>query len=178
MRRYRHGVSLLAAVLSGCLASEEPLIGDAASVAPLADGTYSYVDDGSEREVVVSHHGGVTRIVSDDEAPEGSEVRMAKLRRGYYVVMSQEDDDEYLYTLARVARRQLTFYKTEYNCDRLQELWLVGGKTPADVGITEIEEGAIATCVFRRYEDVARAVRDLLADGRLEPSLVLTRKPR
>ena len=68
MRRHRHSVWVLAAVLSGCLASEEPLIGDADSVAPLADGTYVYVEDGSEREAVVSHGGGVTGIVTVDDS--------------------------------------------------------------------------------------------------------------
>jgi hypothetical protein len=176
MKRYRHSVALLTAVLSGCLASEEPLIGDADSVAPLADGTYIYLDGVSEREVLVSHYGGVTRIVSLDDASDASELRMAKIRRGYYVAMSQEDDDEYLYTLMRVERRRFTLYKTEYNCDRLQELWLVGGKTPADVGIAAIEGGAITTCVFRSHDDLARAFRDLLADGSIEPSMVLERR--
>ena len=178
MKRYRHGVWILVALVSGCLASEEPLIGDADSVAPLADGTYVYVESGSEREVVVSHSGGVTRIVGGDEASEEPELRMAKIQRGYYVVMSQEGDDENLYTLMRVERRRVTFYKTENNCRRLRELWLVGGKTRATVGIAAIEEGAIPTCVFRRYEDLARAFEDLLADGRLEPEFVLARKPR
>jgi hypothetical protein len=176
MSPYRHGVWVLAAALSGCLASEEPLIRDADGVTPLADGTYSYIEDGSEREAVVSHAGGVTWIVPADEPEDGTELRMAKIRRGYYVVMSQEDDAEYLYTLMRVERRRFTLYKTEGNCRRLQELWLVGGKTPADVGIAAIEGNAVATCAFERYEDVARAFQDLLADGQLEQAVVFERQ--
>jgi hypothetical protein len=177
MKRYRHGVWVVAAVLSGCLASEEPLIGDADSVTPLADGTYAYVNDGSERTAIVSHSGGVTRIIPVDEASEGSELRMAKIRRGYYVVMSHEDeDDEYWYTLMRVERRRATFYKIDGNCRRLRELWVVDGKTAAEAGIAAIQGGAFETCRFTRYEDLARAFQDLLADGRLEPEMVLARQ--
>jgi hypothetical protein len=125
----------------------------------------------------VSHSGGVTRIAPVDDPSDAAELRMAKLQRGYYVVMSQEGADiEYLYWLMRVERRRATLYSTDQSCSRLQKLWLVDGKTPADVGIAAIEGRFVATCLFTRYEDLARAFRDLLADGGLEPAAVLERR--
>src|SRR5262245_48230998 len=88
----RHVVWVLAAALSGCLVSEQPLIRDADSVTPMADGTYSIVVDGAEGEAAVSHSGGVTHITTfGDGAPETLEWRIARLERGYYVVMSREE---------------------------------------------------------------------------------------
>ena len=178
MNRQRYGILLSAALLSGCLVSEEPLIRDSDSVTPLADGTYSFVSDGAEKQAVVSHAGAVTRITAtdDDGESETSEMRMARLERGYYVVMGLEDgEDVYHYSLLRRERRRFTMYASERHCRRLQELWLVGGKTPADVGVV-VDGGAIPSCRFTSYERLADAFRDLLADGNLEPSISFERQ--
>jgi hypothetical protein len=172
-------VWVLAAALSGCLVSEEPLISEADSQTPLEDGAYryAYVQDDTEQDVVLSSSGGVTTMVAVDDVSSKTEMRMAKLRRGYFVMMSKDDDDSaYLYWLMRVDRGRATLYSPDDNCSRLKELWLVDEKTPADVGIAAIEEGFVATCAFTRYRDVARAFRDLLADGRLVPMAVIEPK--
>jgi hypothetical protein len=171
-------VWVFAALLSGCLVSEEPLIRDSDSVTPLADGTYTFVLDGAEGQVVLSHSGRVTRMTTfDDGSSETVEMRMAKLEHGYYVVMSREDGDaRYQYTLMRRERRRFTLYASDHPCRRLQELWLVGGQTPADVGIDGIDGMIFPSCKFTRYEHLANAFRDLLADGNLEPYVTLERQ--
>jgi len=170
------GLSVLAFCLSGCLASDEPLIGAADSVTPIPAGTYTIGDskDAFSDDLTVTRAGTITRIAEGDD--DTSDLWIRDLDRGYYVWMWQDDDAEYAYALLRVEAPGFTVYEPAYDCDRLRALWLGPGKAPADVGIVSIERETDSTCELQRYEDVARAFRALIDAGAIGEAEVYARK--
>jgi hypothetical protein len=97
---------VLAFSLSGCLWSDEPLIGATDSVTPIAAGTYAMPDEPGD-EFTVTHLGTITRFAEDGDT---SDLWIRDLDRGYYIAMEQDDDDDYSYALMRVDDRGFTAY--------------------------------------------------------------------
>ena len=167
---------ILALALSGCLLSEEPLIGETESVTPIAPGNYVSVDEDGD-ELVVTHSGTTTRVTDTRHPDDPDDVRFAALGGEYYIMMSRYDED-YMYRLIRNEGARFTLYGVnDDECDRLRALWLSDGKTLAEVGIVSItgEENHLH-CRFARYDDLARAFRALLENGGFEPDAVFARK--
>lgn len=165
------GLVVLAFGLTGCLWSDEPLIGAAESVTPIAPGTYG---DDSEDPITVTHQGTITRIAEGEDEPDDLWIR--EFDRGYYIAMSQDRDDDYSYALMRVEDAGFTVYAPLDDCDRLRELWLRPGKTPEDVGIVSINQETDSSCELRRYEDLARAFRALIDAGAVGTAQFFARK--
>jgi len=177
--RHRACILLTAAALAGCFESDEPLITVADSAPPLPEGEYVAVQfgaalDGAEAgRVIVVHDGAAMRFIANSE-PETKPALSIPLGDGFYVLMPYEPSDEsFEYLLGHAAGSRFTFYDQSHYCNRLRELWLQDGTTPEKVGISEIRGDGLSTCRFARYEDLARAFRALIADGRLEPLLVI-----
>jgi hypothetical protein len=162
---------VLALGLSGCLASDEPLITDDASVTPIAAGSNAVVGEADEK-FAVTHVGPVTRFV-DGGGPD--DYRFAALDGGYYIAMGEFEDD-YVYSLIHIEGPRFTAYMLDDSCDRLQRLLLRGGRMPADFGILSIEGETNSTCKFGGYEDLVRAFRALIEAGDLGEAEVYVRR--
>jgi hypothetical protein len=175
MRSRCAGLSMLAFSLSGCLASEEPLIDATANVAPIAAGIYGLGDERDERDdLTFTVEGTVTRFASV-KAPY-DEVKFAALDGGYHIMMLHTADDAYSYVLIRVEGARFTRYDQKGDCDRLQKLWLAGGTSPREAGIVSIEGGANSVCQIDDYDVLARAFRALINARTLGDTAVYARK--
>jgi len=113
-----------AILVSGCLMSEEPILGQANGAAtPMKPGAYIMCpldetpdDDDCEKFTVSHDASGLYLFEKEDEKP--SRFRFRKIaRRGYAVQSIEDDDDGYMYYYGRRARKK--FQLTMMMCPQL-----------------------------------------------------------
>lgn len=155
-------------LLAGCFASDEPLIAEADSVAPIAPGRYfnPQMDDAS-MYVLVTVNGTVTVLTSSDEEGRAEETAflMRNLSGDHFIVMDRKD---FTYSLVRVRGGAIDEYQEDKYCEKLQDIAKKRGVDIASFGVVRATADDIPICYFDDYGRLAGAFEALVEEKALE----------
>ena len=157
---------LFALALSGCFKSDYPLITVFDSVAPIPEGTYTYVDiDKKTKRTVITNSLNVTKMITFDDKgnPIIHNLLMRAVGDGDYIVMDGEND----YTLISIKNGAVYESDARDYCDDLQELVELGGESLSDYDAQAIGADSSSICKFASFDGLARAFQALDPDGSL-----------
>jgi hypothetical protein len=171
LRAVLAGVFVLA--LSGCFASEKPLIDEKDSVTPISAGKYRIIDPDHADETsvgLVSIKGKAT-ILSDPDAKDPDELQtnlMREVRAPYYVMMEVpgpgKEEDGYVYMLIRVDAHGFAQFDPSKYCEALETIAKSKGVDIATYGVVKVDDRKDDpdTCYFDRFDALAGAFKMIL----------------
>ncbi|MFZ1991927.1 MAG: hypothetical protein WAW96_19400 [Alphaproteobacteria bacterium] len=177
-------LALCVVILSGCFASEEPLIDESTSATPLKPGNYIATEVKREEneaptKVKVTTEGNVTVFTSLDQADKDAaptRVLLRKVRGNYYAMLETKSDDKsYVYMLVQIDGSSMKTYDFASACKTLEGVAAEKKADIASYGVSRVEKGNnIDTCYFMRFKDLAKGFRAVLDAGPPELVTVLT----
>ena len=165
-------LAFCALMLTGCFASDEPLIDEATSVTPLKPGNYTATEvrreEGDEpSKVKVTIEGNVTVLTSldkadKDEAP--TKVLLRKVRGNYYAMLEAKSDDKsYIYMLVEIDGSGMKMYDFTTACKTLEGVAADKKTDITSYGVARVEKSADAdTCYFKRFDDLAKGFKAVI----------------
>ena len=155
---------LLVLPLSGCFKSDTPLISFFDSVAPIPEGRYTYInDDKTTNSVILTHDCNATKLITikADGSVKISTLLMAKLDKGYYIVMDPDND----YTLIRVNPNNFIEFDGSQLGDKLLAVAQSAGKNISDYGVVRVTGDTSHTCWFNDIDSMKGAMAALANSG-------------
>jgi len=176
-------VMLCALVLSGCFASEQPLIDESTSATPLKPGNYIATEVKREEnekptKVKVTIEGNITTFTSlekdDDKTP--TKVLLRKVRGNYFAMLEiKSDEKSYVYMIVEIDAAGMKTFDFSTACKTLESIAAEKKVDIATFGVSRVEKGSdLDTCYFKRFEDLAASFKSILDTSPPELVTILT----
>jgi hypothetical protein len=156
-----------AAALSGCFKSDAPLITVFDSVAPIPEGTYTYLGtDQKEEKAVITRELTVTKLITynGDGNPVLQTLLMRAVGEGYYVVMDAQQD----YSLIQIKDGAVLEYDESRYCDDLRDAAEEEGGSLSDYDAEANGADESSICTFSSFDGLVRAFQTLDNHGSLD----------
>ncbi len=174
-------LTVSALALSACFASDEPLIDEATSVAPLAPGDYVASETKPAKgdkpnNIRVSNDGNTTVLTSLDKSDDKPDKVLMRKVQGDYYVMLDTGDNSYMYMLVKVDDAGMLMYDFTDDCKTLEGIAAAKKVEISAYGVVRVDKGSESdTCYFKRFEDLVGAFKAIIDAGPGEPVSVLKR---
>jgi hypothetical protein len=171
---FRAALAVLCALaLSGCFASEQPLIDEKDSATPIKAGKYRVVDpehpDDTDMGLITID--GKKTILSDETPKDPDDVQtnlMREVRAPYYTMMeipkAGKEKDGYTYLLVRINDHGFAEFDPSKYCEALEKIAADKGVDIATYGVIKVDDRKDDpdTCYFDRFDALAGAFRAIL----------------
>jgi hypothetical protein len=164
--------TLCALALSGCFASEQPLIDASTSATPLKPGNYTATEVKREEnetptKVKVTIEGNVTVLTSLDQADKDeapTKLLLRKVRGNYYAMLeSKSDEKSFIYMLAEIDGSGMKMYDFTTACKSLEAIAAEKKADIASYGVSRVEKSSSEdTCYFKRFDDLAKGFKAVI----------------